>query len=209
MKNESDITPPITPEESAAQELKRSRVGLKPGDIVTEDTLMCADYDVPINMVTGRCLQCNIAHDMQSTYILKAGNPIPKHKKRVLVVDDDPDVRDAIARYFKMQDFHVIEEEDGHTAFEAFRECYPIDYVISDYCFIPGKRESSCGCVISHGVDLVREIRKLIPNQRMVILSGTAELAKRDLTDPKNEAAKDVPVLRKPIRMRDIMAALK
>lgn len=177
----------------------------KPGDIVSEDTLMCADYNVPINRETGLCPECKIPHDMQSTYILKAGNPIPERPRRILIVDDDIDVREGIARYFKMQGFEVIQESDGHMGFEVYRECFPFEFVLSDFQFMPGRRISSCGCEINHGADLVREIRKLIPDQRMAIMTAEPRKARALLDD----SVKDVPVLQKPFRMKEVMELIE
>lgn len=163
---------------------------------VDKDTLMCADYDVPLGP-GGVCPECNIAHDMQSTYILKAGYPLPSRPKRVLIVDDDPDVRESLSRWFKLRGYTVYAHADGHGAFEQYRESYPFVFVLSDFLFIPGQQKSSCGSVIHNGAELVREIRKLIPKQRMAIISGEPNVAR----DSLDSSVKDVPVLKKPFRM--------
>lgn len=183
---------------------EKSNATFKPGDIVEKDTLMCADYNVPIN-AQGICPECKIPHDMQSTYILKAGYPIPERPRRVLIVDDDVDVREGIARYLQMQGFEVVQEADGHLGFEVYRECFPFEFVLSDFQFIPGSRKSSCGCVIKNGADLVREIRKLIPAQKMAIMSGDAKVANKAL----DASVRDVPVVEKPFRMKQLMELLQ
>ena len=156
-----------------------------------KDTLMCADYNVLIGD-DGICPACKMAHDMQSLYILVEGSEIPL-PKRVLVVDDEPDVLGAVARYLESEGYEVHVERDGHGAFETYRECFPFDFVLSDFSFIPGQQKSSCGCVIRNGADLVREIRKLVPGQRMAIHSGNPKAAQ----DALDASVKDVPVLKK------------
>ncbi len=172
--------------------------------VVKVDTLMCADWDVPINS-NGLCPACGISHDMQSTYILKAGATMPKRKKKILIVDDDIDLREGIARYLQMAGYEVTQESDGHMGFEVYRECYPFEFVLSDFHFTPGRRESSCGCVIKNGADLVREIRKLVPSQPMAIISGEAKIANRAL----DASVRDVPVLQKPFRMKQLLGLLQ
>jgi CheY-like chemotaxis protein len=166
--------------------------------------MMCADYDVPIGP-DGICPECHIPHDMQSLYILKAGNFLPPKPNRVLLVEDDAEVRHALARYLGGKGYQVSQESNGHSAFETYRERFPFVFVISDFEFIPGQRVSSCGVKIRHGADLAREIRKLIPKQRMALMSGDHRAAEAAL----DESVKDVTVLIKPFRLLELLGVIQ
>ena len=74
------------------------------------------------------------------------------------------------------------------------------EFVISDFMFVSNERPCSSGAVIRHGIDLVREIRKLIPKQKMAIMSGEANTA-QEVLDP---SVKDAPILSKPFRFKHI-----
>lgn len=163
----------------------------------TEKILICADYEIPIDPKTGICPQCRIAHDLQSTYLWPADKPLPRRKLRVLVVDDDVDTRMSLARSFKLRGFEVLEAMNGHMGVEQWRESYPVDYLVADYQ-MPKK----------NGVVMCMDIRAMLEKwkdelpvkTRMVIVSA----------DPPKlpEEIKDIPVLRKPYRMAELMEKL-
>ncbi|MEL7034757.1 MAG: response regulator transcription factor [Cyanobacteria bacterium J06592_8] len=50
---------------------------------------------------------------------------------KILVVDDDPAIRNLIARYLSQQDYEVESAKDGHTALELFDQFSP-DLVVLD-----------------------------------------------------------------------------
>ena len=55
---------------------------------------------------------------------------------RVLVVDDDPTVREVVVTYLRAADHEVVEAGDGETALERYREA-PHDLVVLDL-MLPG-----------------------------------------------------------------------
>lgn len=52
-------------------------------------------------------------------------------KHRVLVVDDNPQVRSAVARFLQKHDIHVDVAPDGKAALEELRT-HPVDFVLLD-----------------------------------------------------------------------------
>jgi CheY-like chemotaxis protein len=159
--------------------------------------LICADYEVPIDPMTGVCPQCKIVHDMQSTYLWSADKPLPVRKERVLVVDDDVDTRMSLARSFRLRGFEVIEAEDGRMGVEQWRESYPVDYLVADYQ-MPRK----------NGVVMCMDIREMLERwkdempvkTRIVLVSA----------DPPNlpKEIEDIPVLQKPYRIGALLEKL-
>ncbi len=68
--------------------------------------------------------------------------------KRLLVVDDDPVIRDVLQGLLEEKGYDVVEAEDGPTALDAVSERVP-DLVILDI-MMPGL----------NGIDVLKELRK-------------------------------------------------
>jgi len=56
----------------------------------------------------------------------------PAARPRILLVDDHPEGRMAMARLFEARGFAVTEVEDGASAFAALRDGPPPDYLLTD-----------------------------------------------------------------------------
>jgi DNA-binding NtrC family response regulator len=104
--------------------------------------------------------------------------------KRILVVDDDPNVREPLVDFFRSKGYKVNQQPWGRGALDLYKERGPFDLVLTDFNFLPSKE-------IRHGADLVREIRKLAPDQRMAIMTGDGKAAREAL----DASVKDVPIL--------------
>ncbi len=52
-------------------------------------------------------------------------------RKRILIVDDDPDFREAVASFLELKGFEVVEAEDGRSALTLARRERP-DLVLMD-----------------------------------------------------------------------------
>jgi CheY-like chemotaxis protein len=84
---------------------------------------------------------------------------IPKVPKRILVVEDDPRVREVVCMLLAM-DGHELEK--ASTGEEALSKCgRQIDVVLTDY-IMPGMK----------GDELARAIKRLYPSQKIIMLTG-------------------------------------
>jgi PAS domain S-box-containing protein len=101
---------------------------------------------------------------------------------RVLVVDDDPDVRGFVVASLEDLGYAVAEAADGEAALEEFRRETP-DLVVLDY-LMPGMS----------GADVARVIRGERPDQPILFVSGYSE------TDAIRAAAPGAVLLPKPFR---------
>jgi signal transduction histidine kinase len=109
----------------------------------------------------------------------------PKHK-RLLLVDDNAEVRTVTAEYLREHGYHVVEAADGASGL-SLAERGGIDLVVSDIV-MPGRLD---------GIALAREIRRRWPDLPIVLVSGYSTSA--------NEARNDgLLVLAKPFRLAEL-----
>jgi CheY-like chemotaxis protein len=81
-------------------------------------------------------------------------------KKRILVVDDNEDLRTTIQALLQADGFEVAVAADGEAALVLNRS-RPADVVITDL-FMPDK----------DGIETIIELKKLYPNIKIVAMSG-------------------------------------
>lgn len=114
--------------------------------------------------------------------------PVPPPDLRVLVVDDDPQIRRVVRRLLTREGFQVVEAESGEAALALDPQ---VDVVLSDV-LMPG---------IS-GPELLLALRERHPGLPAVLFSGYTgdEFDRRRLAD--------VPWVRKPFRPHELVARL-
>ena len=109
----------------------------------------------------------------------------------VLVIDDDPDVREFVAATLSDLGYSVSEAADGASGIAAFRQQRP-DVVILDF-LMPGVS----------GADVARAVRAQEPDQPILFVSGYSE------TDAIQQAAPGAPLLPKPFRAEALDDAVR
>jgi DNA-binding NarL/FixJ family response regulator len=123
----------------------------------------------------------------------------PARPERVLIVDDEPVVRDALGRFLRRSGFEVVDAASVVEALDelmrAARRNDPFDHAVVDLVLGDGD-----------GDDVVRACESLSPRPNIVVLSGNIDsrraldLAGRCLSLPKPVAAK---TLVEALRRRD------
>jgi putative two-component system response regulator len=116
---------------------------------------------------------------------------IPVPSKKILVVEDNPDVRKGIAKYLQIENYVVIQAENGNQALKSLENFTP-DLILSDIT-MPEK----------DGIELYKDVRKnsqwvTIP---FIFLSG-------DNSPEKLRKSRELGVedyLTKPIRPKDLV----
>jgi CheY-like chemotaxis protein len=81
---------------------------------------------------------------------------------RILVVDDETHVRDALAALLRHEGYHVVVAESGHVAVEAI-EAFTFDSIIVDI-FMPGM----------NGLETIKIFRENAPSVPIIAMSGYA-----------------------------------
>jgi CheY-like chemotaxis protein len=111
--------------------------------------------------------------------------------KRILLVDDERAVRDAIRELLRLDEHTVVEANNGAEALRLFAQDR-FDVVMTD-CFMPFVK----------GTELATSIRRLVPDQPILMITGYGLK-----TGPHNPVD---AVLRKPFditELRSILAEL-
>jgi len=111
---------------------------------------------------------------------------------RVLVVDDDPDVRWITAEEFREIGYTVTEADSGRTALAMLERDEPCDLMVVDV-MMPGLS----------GADTVRLARRTRPALKALFISGYA-----DKSCFEGELDNDV-VLKKPLEPETLVAAVR
>src|SRR5918996_5384004 len=96
-------------------------------------------------------------------------------KKRVLVIDDNPDMRRTMQALLESEGFAVSVAADGEEALRLQRE-RPAAVVITDI-FMPGKE----------GIETIFELRKQFPQTKIIVMSGGSRATGMDYFDVARE----------------------
>ena len=110
---------------------------------------------------------------------------------RILVVDDDADVRRFIVDCLQSLGYSVDEAAEGRSALRRLEETPP-DLLIVDYA-MPGMT----------GVDVVMEARASAPALPIIMATGYADMEAVDRVMPPEN------LLRKPFRLAELATAVR
>jgi CheY-like chemotaxis protein len=122
------------------------------------------------------------------------GNAGKQASETVLVVEDNPGVRDLTVRRLGMLGYKVLVAESGPAAVAVLEKGEKVDLVFSDVVMAGGMS----------GVDLARWVREHRRGTRILLTSGFAEVAEDDAA-----AGLDIKLLRKPYKQADLARAIR
>jgi PAS domain S-box-containing protein len=128
---------------------------------------------------------------------LETSEPIPlsENCETVLVVEDNPEVRELTMQRVEGLGYVVREAENGRAAIRILESGEAIDLILSDIVMAGG---------IS-GYDLARWAKKNIPGVGVILTTGYA--AEEANQDPRELI--DAPILRKPYPRKELATALR
>jgi DNA-binding response OmpR family regulator len=119
----------------------------------------------------------------------------PSEHFRVLVVDDDPLMREILRCHLTAAGFDCIGAKDGDTALFRMRK-EPVSVVLMDI-FMPGK----------DGLETLMEIRRSSPDVPVIIMSGRGEYRGTDLLRFSKKLGAN-RTLEKPFAGEELVAAV-
>ncbi|HEX6692557.1 MAG TPA: response regulator [Burkholderiales bacterium] len=117
-------------------------------------------------------------------------------KTRVLVVDDNEDLRNTIGALLQADGFDVVLAADGQAAL-AQHQVRPVDVVLTDL-FMPDK----------DGIETIVELRKLSPGVKIVAMSGWTSSQGSDYLQVAREIGASV-TLQKPFDPEELSRVLR
>jgi DNA-binding NtrC family response regulator len=85
-------------------------------------------------------------------------------EERILIVDDEQEIREMLSRHFRYMGYEVETAENGKEALKVF-ETKKIDVVISDI-LMPDM----------DGVELLRQVRQEYPMVKVIVITGYVTL---------------------------------
>jgi len=110
--------------------------------------------------------------------------------RRILVVDDDPAVRELVAAFLTGEPLHVVHAGSGEEALALTEhEAVEVDVVVSDV-ELPG----ICG------YETVNRLLERFPQLRPIIISGAADGRRRH-----SRTGESSPFLGKPFERRELL----
>jgi CheY-like chemotaxis protein len=115
----------------------------------------------------------------------------PNGACKVLLVDDDPGVREITASMLQEMGHEVLEAGSGGHALELLEHKPGVDLMLIDFA-MPGM----------NGAELARQVRARRPDLPMIFLTGYADTAALGDTDEDH-------IIRKPFRDADLVAKIR
>ena len=110
-------------------------------------------------------------------------------KGRILLAEDDEDMRRFLAKALENAGYQVISFDNGMSAYERLRE-EPFNLLLTDIVMPQ-----------MDGIELARKAAELDPDLKIMFITGFAAVAlNADL-----EAPKDAKILSKPFHLRDLV----
>jgi two-component system, chemotaxis family, chemotaxis protein CheY len=115
---------------------------------------------------------------------------------RVMLVDDDADLRFMVRRYLESMSHTVIDADGGRVAVQKLRST-TVDVIVSDLYMPDGD-----------GLELVRQVSKRWPEIRLIMVSSGGTLGLCDLL-PVARSLGASATLRKPLHLRTLLEAVE
>lgn len=111
-------------------------------------------------------------------------------KGRILLAEDDEDMRRFLAKALENAGYQVVSFDNGLSAYERLRE-EPFNLLLTDIVMPQ-----------MDGIELARKAAELDPDLKIMFITGFAAVAlNADL-----EAPKDAKILSKPFHLRDLVS---
>ena len=108
---------------------------------------------------------------------------------KILLAEDDNDMRRFLVKALQNAGFEVISYDNGLSAYQRLRE-EPFQLLLTDIVMPE-----------MDGIELARRASELDPDLKIMFITGFAAVA----LNPDNGAPKDAKILSKPFHLRDLV----
>jgi CheY-like chemotaxis protein len=116
---------------------------------------------------------------------------------RILVIDDELDIRSLVSRILRQAGYEVIEASNGNEGTRLFRENLP-DLLITDI-IMPEKE----------GIETIMELRRDFPNLKTIAISGGGKALGRDACLQMAKGLGANRTLAKPFSRQELLEAVQ
>ena len=117
----------------------------------------------------------------------------PRDMTKILLAEDDTDMRRFLLKALQSAGFDVISYDNGLSAYQRLRE-EPFELLLTDIVMPE-----------MDGIELARKATELDPDMKVMFITGFAAVA----LNPDNQAPKDAKVLSKPFHLRDLVTEVQ
>ena len=108
---------------------------------------------------------------------------------KILLAEDDTDMRRFLVKALQNAGFDVISYDNGLSAYQRLRE-EPFELLLTDIVMPE-----------MDGIELARKATELDPELKVMFITGFAAVA----LNPENNAPKNAKVLSKPFHLKDLV----
>ncbi len=115
---------------------------------------------------------------------------------RILIIDDDDQIRKMLRLTLNAAGFDVVEAQDGKIAMKLFHQNLTVDLVITDL-IMPEKE----------GIETIIELRRDFPNVPIIAISGGGRIDPNDYLLLAKKLGAQI-TLEKPFSRKDIINAV-
>ncbi len=116
--------------------------------------------------------------------------------KSVLVVDDEPGMREMVKQLLLNEGYRVLEASNGKHAMEFLKNETP-ELVITDIIMEE-----------MDGVEIIMEIRENYPDVKIIAMSGGSKISSEDYLESAADLGAD-RIFNKPFALSDMLNAIK
>jgi two-component system cell cycle response regulator CpdR len=118
------------------------------------------------------------------------GNPFTKTSIKILLAEDDTDMRRFLVKALETAGYNVISFDNGLEAYHRLRE-EPFELLLTDIVMPE-----------MDGIELARRAAELDPDMKIMFITGFAAVA----LNPDSSAPRQAKVLSKPFHLRDLVS---
>jgi len=109
---------------------------------------------------------------------------------KILLAEDDTDMRRFLVKALQTAGYHVISYDNGLSAYQRLRE-EPFELLLTDIVMPE-----------MDGIELARRAAELDPDIKIMFITGFAAVA----LNPDSSAPRQAKVLSKPLHLRDLVS---
>jgi len=115
--------------------------------------------------------------------------------KKILIIDDEPDIRKALRSVLESMGHSVFEASDGMEGLEEFNK-YQFDLIITDL-IMPNKE----------GLETIIQLKKYSPTMKIIAISGGGRVSPKKYLDMAEKLGADKSFT-KPIDYKEFIASV-